>query len=158
MQTPPHVTFPQYFDQFAKCSNPWSTTFSKYISFQITLFFFQFILFFLVFSHVQIRELTFATQCVYTYFCIRMHDTSRSFEPIFMKFIWLVRVHPWVFLEIIDQTEPWIWVKMCPKTSFSGLSQTVWVFFVEKTWKLYSVPHFPKIMLYSFLSSDALFP
>ncbi len=25
-----------------------------------------------------------------------MHDTGRSFEPIFMKFTWLVRVHPWV--------------------------------------------------------------
>ncbi len=25
--------------------------------------------------------------------CIRTHDTGRSFEPIFMKFTWLVRVH-----------------------------------------------------------------
>ncbi len=33
---------------------------------------------------------------VNTYICIRSYDTGRSFEPIFMKFTWLVRVHSWV--------------------------------------------------------------
>ncbi len=27
--------------------------------------------------------------------CIRSYDTGRSFDPIFMKFTWLVRVHSW---------------------------------------------------------------
>ncbi len=31
---------------------------------------------------------------LYSYICIRLRDTSRSFEPIFMKSTWLVRVHP----------------------------------------------------------------
>ncbi len=30
------------------------------------------------------------------YFCVRTHDTGRSFELIFMKFIPLMRVHSWV--------------------------------------------------------------
>ncbi len=30
------------------------------------------------------------------YICIRSYDTGRTFEPIFMKFTWLVRVHSWV--------------------------------------------------------------
>ncbi len=27
--------------------------------------------------------------------CIRTHNTGRRFEPIFMKFTWLLRVHSW---------------------------------------------------------------
>ncbi len=30
---------------------------------------------------------------IYIYVCIRSYDTGRSFDPIFMKFTWLVRVH-----------------------------------------------------------------
>ncbi len=48
------------------------------------------------------------------YYC---HDTDCSFEPILMKFTWLMRVHTWVntiFLETIGPTEPPIWGKMCP--------------------------------------------
>ncbi len=30
---------------------------------------------------------------IINYYC---HDTGRSFEPIFMKFTWLMRVHTWV--------------------------------------------------------------
>ncbi len=35
---------------------------------------------------------------IHIYYC---HNTGRSFEPIFMKFTWLVRVHPWVNIIII---------------------------------------------------------
>ncbi len=34
--------------------------------------------------------------CVYVRICIRSYDTGRSFDPIFMKFTWFVRVHSWV--------------------------------------------------------------
>ncbi len=30
------------------------------------------------------------------YVCIRSYDTCRSFDPIFMKFTWLVRAPSWV--------------------------------------------------------------
>ncbi len=33
---------------------------------------------------------------IHLYICIRSYDTGRSFDPIFMKFTWLVRVHSWV--------------------------------------------------------------
>ncbi len=33
---------------------------------------------------------------IYIYICIRSYDTGRSFDPIFMKFAWLVRVYSWV--------------------------------------------------------------
>ncbi len=63
MQTPPHVTYPQYLDHFAKCSNTWGTT-----SPRSSLLFFTFDSPFLplVFSHVQMRELTLAAPCICT--------------------------------------------------------------------------------------------
>ncbi len=64
MQTPPHVTYLQYLDHFAKCSNTWSTTFTNHISFLITLFYFRFTRF-SGFLHVKIGKLTFATPCIY---------------------------------------------------------------------------------------------
>ncbi len=70
MQTPPPVTYPQYLDCFSKCSNAWSTTFTNPISFLITLFYIWFACFFLVFSHVQIGELTFAASCIHKYISI----------------------------------------------------------------------------------------
>ncbi len=33
---------------------------------------------------------------MYVCICIRSYDTGRIFEPIFMKFTWLVRIHSWV--------------------------------------------------------------
>ncbi len=64
MRTPLYVTYPQYLDCFAKYSIAWSTTFTNHVSFLITLFYFRFACFFLGFSHVQIRELTFAASCI----------------------------------------------------------------------------------------------
>ncbi len=63
--------------------------------------------------------------CVYIYIniCIRGYDTGPSFDPIFMKFTWLVRVHSWVnpiLLETIGPIEPQIWGKMCPQNRFFG--------------------------------------
>ncbi len=46
MRTPPHITYPQYLDRSAKCSNTRSTTFTNHISFLITLFHFWFTRFF----------------------------------------------------------------------------------------------------------------
>ncbi len=33
---------------------------------------------------------------IYLCICIRSYDTGRSFDPMFMKFTWLVRGHSWV--------------------------------------------------------------
>ncbi len=54
--TPPHVTYPQYLDPFAKCSNAWKTTFTNHVSFLITLFYFQFTLFFYFFCTCESRN------------------------------------------------------------------------------------------------------
>ncbi len=92
--------------------------------------------------------------------CIKTHDTGCSFGPIFMKFTWLVRVHPWVNPTAFGNNWPNKTTDMenvPPKTSFLGLSQTVRCFWGKK-WKLYSVPHFPKKRLYSLLSSNVPFP
>ncbi len=43
MRTPPYVTYSQYLDCFAKCSNAWSTTFTNHTLFLITLLYIQFI-------------------------------------------------------------------------------------------------------------------
>ncbi len=47
---------------------------------------------------------------------------------------WCGSTHGWtlLFLETIGPTEPHIWRKCAPKTSLSGLSQTVWGFSREK--------------------------
>ncbi len=64
MRTIPHITYPQYLHRFAKCWNAWNTPFTNYVSFLITLFYFRSTHFFLVFSHMQIEELTFAALCI----------------------------------------------------------------------------------------------
>ncbi len=39
--------------------------------------------------------------------CIRSYDTGRSFDPIFMKFSWLVRVHSsWVNPIVFGNNRP----------------------------------------------------
>ncbi len=37
---------------------------------------------------------------------MRSYDTGRSFEPIFMKFTWLVRVHSWVNPIVFGNNRP----------------------------------------------------
>ncbi len=57
----------------------------------------------------------------YIYVCMRTHDTSCSFEPIFMKFTWSVRsTHGWtlLFLQTIGSIKPQIWGKMWPQNQF----------------------------------------
>ncbi len=71
----------------------------------------------------------------YIYICIRSYDTGRSFDLIFMKFVWLVRVHSWVNSIVfgnnrLNRTTDM--GKCTPKTSFSGLKQTVWGFLRKK--------------------------
>ncbi len=64
-----------------------------------------------------------------------------------------------IFLEIIRPIEPLIWGKCAPKNGFLAFIQLVlWGFFEKKISKSYSVPHFPKKRLPSFLSSDTLLP
>ncbi len=38
--------------------------------------------------------------------CARTHDTGCSFEVIFMKFTWLMRVHPWVNHIVFENNPP----------------------------------------------------
>ncbi len=38
--------------------------------------------------------------------CIRSYDIGRSFDPIFMKFTWLVRVHSWVNSIVFGNNRP----------------------------------------------------
>ncbi len=42
--------------------------------------------------------------CVYL--CVKTHYTGRSFEPIFMKFTWLVQIHPWVNPIVFGNNQP----------------------------------------------------
>ncbi len=37
---------------------------------------------------------------------IRSYDAGRSFDPIFMKFTWLVRVHSWVSPIVFGNNRP----------------------------------------------------
>ncbi len=80
--------------------------------------------------------------------------TGLSFEPIFMRFTWLVRVHIKVNSYFLGGTigpiEPLIWGKCAPKSGFMAFIQLVWSFLKNKISKLYSVPHFPLKRLYSF--------
>ncbi len=43
---------------------------------------------------------------IYLYICIRSYDTGRSFDPIFMKFTWLMRVHSWVNPIVFGNNRP----------------------------------------------------
>ncbi len=79
MWTPPHVTYPLYLFRFAKCSNAWSTTFTSHVLFLITLFYFRFTRFFLVFSYMQIGELTSAAP-VHHWILILPQNTSNKIE------------------------------------------------------------------------------
>ncbi len=92
---------------------------------------------------------------------IRSYDTGHSFDPIFMKFTWLVRAHSRVDPSIFGNNRPnksHIWGKMCPQNQFFGFkSDGMYGSFWGKNLKtvfLYFVPHLPKKRLYSFLSSD----
>ncbi len=99
--------------------------------------------------------------CICICICIRSYDTGRSFDPIYMKFTSLVRVHSWVnpiVFEIIGPIEPQIWGKICPQNRFFGFRSNGIGVFEKKTWILYLVPHLPKKRLYSFLSSEPPFP
>ncbi len=72
---------------------------------------------------------------LYIFVWIRTHDTGCSFEPIFMKFTWLVRVHSWMNPFIFGNNLPHKNTdigKICTETIFSGLSQTVWGFLGKK--------------------------
>ncbi len=79
------------------------------------------------------------------YYC---HDTGHSFEPIFMKFTWLMRVHTWVnpifffFFGNIWSNRTTDMGKMCPKTDFLAFIQLVWGYrgkkFQSRIWYLIS--------------------
>ncbi len=63
------------------------------------------------------------------------HDTSGSLN----QFLWnshgwcrCTEGWTWLFWETIGPIEPQILGKMCPKTSFSGFSQTVWGYLRKK--------------------------
>ncbi len=43
---------------------------------------------------------------LYICICIRSYDTGRSFEPTFMAFTWLVRVHSWVNPIVFGNNRP----------------------------------------------------
>ncbi len=55
---------------------------------------------------------------IFIYMYKKVTDTGHNFEPILMKFTWLVRVHSWVnpvlFLETIGPVKSHIWGKMYP--------------------------------------------
>ncbi len=99
---------------------------------------------------------------LYNIICIRTHDTSSSFEPIFMKAKWLWRVYPQVsilFLETIGPIESLI----CggggmTQNQFFELKSDGIGFLRKKLKRPYSAPHFPQKRTYSFLSSNAPFP
>ncbi len=56
--------------------------------------------------------------------CIRSYDTGRSFDPIFMKFTWLVRVHSGVNPIVFGNNRPnrtTYMGKNVPQNQFFGL-------------------------------------
>ncbi len=117
---------------------------------------------FLCCFHISFCTSVYLTCMTFAPPCIRTHDTGRNFEPIFMKFTRFVRVHSWLNPTVLVNNQPNGTTDMGenvpPKTSFSGLCWTEWVFLKKRTQKLYLVPHFPPKKLYSFLLSDAPFP
>ncbi len=65
-----------------------------------------------------------------------MHDTGRSFEPIFMKITRLGRVHPWMILMAFGNNQPGRTIDIgenVPQTSFFGLNSDGMGFFEGKT-------------------------
>ncbi len=61
--------------------------------------------------------------------CIRTRYADHSFEPIFMKFTWLMRIRPSVNLIVFGNYRP---NRTTPKTSFLAFIQSVWGIFKEK--------------------------
>ncbi len=43
---------------------------------------------------------------VIIYICVRPHDIGRHFELIFLKFTWLMQVHPWMNLVVFGNNRP----------------------------------------------------
>ncbi len=83
--------------------------------------------------------------CVCVCVCVLLnYDTGRSFDPIFMKFTWLVWVHSWVNSIVFGNNWPnrttYMGENVPPKTSFSGLSQTVWDFLRKKLKTIFGTP------------------
>ncbi len=94
------------------------------------------------------------------YLCTRTYHTGTSFELIFMKFAYLMLVHPLVnpivfgnnqLNRTIDMGE-----NVTPKPVF-WFSFSRYGIFMKKTYKQYLVPHSPQKRFSSFLSSDAYF-
>ncbi len=89
---------------------------------------------------------------LYVFICVRMrHDIGRSFEPIFVQFTWLVRVHTWVNTVVFRNNRPWrttdMGGKSDPKQVFQLLFSQYGFFWGGKNPKPYSVPHFGKVIL-----------
>ncbi len=101
MRTPPHVVYPQYLNRFAKYSNAFSITFTNPVSFLITLFYLQFAHFFPDFSHMQIRELTFATLCITPLAqqcCLPVSSAFTSYHWHTFLNYFLISVYSWIWL------------------------------------------------------------
>ncbi len=86
------------------------------------------------------------------------HDTGRSFKLIFMKFIWLVRVHSWVNTIVWKQSalkNRRYGRKCASEASFLGLSQTVCGFLRKKLTNCIqypiSTPPTPQKVIFTFV-------
>ncbi len=91
------------------------------------------------YSSAHFRDRTYGyTRYIHIYLFTRTHDTNLSFEPIFMKFTWLVRVHPWMIPIVSENNQPCrttdIRENVAPKPGFQ-LSFSRFGFFWEKNIK-----------------------
>ncbi len=78
------------------------------------------------------------------YLCTRTYDTGASFELIFMKFACLMRVYPWVNRIVFGNNRCNRTTDLgenVPQNQFFGFHSASIEFFMEKTYKLYLVPH-----------------
>ncbi len=104
--------------------------------------------------------MTFRFSAYNNYYC---HDTGSSFQLIFMKCTWLVRVNTWVnpiiFLFFFNNrfNEHWYGRKCALKTGLLAFIQPVWIFW-RKNFKAVSRTLFSIKRFYSFLSSDTPIP
>ncbi len=73
---------------------------------------------------------------VVTFFVLEVPDTGLSFDPMFMKFTWLVRVHSWVNSIVFGNNRhnrTTDMGKMCPQNQFFAFKSDGMEFFEKKT-------------------------
>ncbi len=94
--------------------------------------------------------------------CIRSYDTGSSFEPIFMKFTWLVRAHSWVNPIVFGNNRPNRTTDMGenvpPKLFFRVQVRQCGIFWEKNLKTVSGTPYRPKKGYMRFLSSNALSP